>query len=645
MATLKIGADTRELRKSFLEISKELSTKLSKKIEIFDPETKKLFAGEMSRHILDAEGNLKKLHTQASKYAGELKKAAKHSEEELRARKNLLRTLRDIKRESRDLAQLRTTGGDPRSGMGGMLPGLRGLGRMGGMEMAGMAGFGIAGLVGGLAIMRGRRALGAFAGSAEGRMRLGGRGVRDVSGANEELTGLGFGPEQVRGAQTQAVDIFGRGRAGMEQITDTARFARAFGLDPQEIQGQMLGMRGRLGREGAGQTFDLLKKHAQLVGEAMDDAVGPYLQTAADMLTQIQQGGLVLSDEVMNVFTALTREGGEPIERVARQIMGAQAAVQMSTGEMNAFLQRAFAEQGIGQGRIGMTQAAIQAGGLFGVGEGGAAGLGIEDQKRYQRLGVLGPKTGFQNRMEGIQNLIQRMFPQTDIGLATRDRFLQQLFRTQNPLEAAGVYNRLVTATEKGDKGEIKKLKDELKDLQKGPQETMEDHLRNIMDSAAGQLTALNSIQAVQDELVGQKLTPAMLEARDALLSIERVIMGLIGILPGSLTPAERAQGAAKGNVALSEGDVKALARTNPEFAKSMLPQLRQTREQLGARISGLEGTTGALESPTLMLLKIQLENLIKSINNVAEINERGFKESTRKRPSGQMPIGTGATR
>jgi hypothetical protein len=157
------------------------------------------------------------------------------------------------------------------------------------------------------------------------------------------------------------------GRQGTDNQTEMrkAGFERAYGLDEGTMTGAAQQFRGQVGGKGA--TDIQMKLQASVIGTGIEDAIGPYLQSAVTLLTSINETGTTNTAGMTALMATLTKSGERSPELIAKNLSGIDAALKGSSGDANAYLQAAFAKKGIGGGTIGGTQFALEAGGLGGL--------------------------------------------------------------------------------------------------------------------------------------------------------------------------------------------------------------------------------------------------------------------------------------
>jgi hypothetical protein len=219
---------------------------------------------------------------------------------------------------------------------------------------------------GGFGISRGMKGMQTFQSGIPDRLKLMGRGFTDMNLSDpDRAASLGIDSLEMRSRRFSAESAFGRGGAKQSDILKSAAFERNFGLEGNTLTNIGGSLRQTMGGTKANDA--VMKMQASILASGIEDALGPYLETATSLLGSINEQGALNSSEILGVLSELSKNGKDVPEQVAKSFSDMQSAVTGSSGDANAFFQRAFANAGIGGGTIGGTQAAISSGGLFGV--------------------------------------------------------------------------------------------------------------------------------------------------------------------------------------------------------------------------------------------------------------------------------------
>ena len=361
MPKIKISADTTPIKKSILDISKEIEkiTKGGKDASLISEKERKFITVDMNRAIKDMHANFAKNQREIVKLNKEATKLVKGTKEELRLRKQINGAYRVQSRLSKEIAQVERA----KSQMGGA----GGYGGAGGM-MAMMKNPAIA-----AAMMIGGAGIGAaFKGSAQyrrgtaDRVRLHGLGV---DGGNEpdggSLARAGLTPQEYNKRRLRSVGQLGRGSEG--SLMQQSRFERSRGLEGGSLLNASTSMRANFGGKGADNTQ--MKLQASIFGAGIEDALAPYLEATTTMLNEINENGITQTDGLLNAMSILTKSGERTPEQIAKVFTTISGSIKGASGEQSAFLQSAFAKGGVGGGKIGATRLAMESGGLFGLDE------------------------------------------------------------------------------------------------------------------------------------------------------------------------------------------------------------------------------------------------------------------------------------
>jgi len=355
-----------------------------------------------------------------------------------------------------------------------------------------------------------------------------------------------------------------------------AGFERNFGVQEGTLSGMGGQLRGVMGGKGADKSVMAIQ--AALISSGITDEIGPYLETTANMLTQLNERGFTFDDSALALFNAIT-DRNQNIERTNRLIGNVDQGIRGSTGESNAFFQTAFGKAGIGGGTIGGAQAAIRTGGLFGMNlEKNPLLQGTADAGAFKAMGI-GGKTmqrvaqatvGMLDQMFGSESEIQNQLkdPKTRQAGAqrqmSRQRLIMRTFGLTDEGQAAEV-NQLLReaakpATSDKRQGDIQKR---LKNIKDGNTEL--GNLKAINTSNAGILDMLKNKKLTVEDSIGAQMAPVMISMRDSLLSIDKLIlnilMGLAKIIPGMETPQSKYEEAQEGKRLITDEKAQEIAK------------------------------------------------------------------------------------
>ena len=287
-----------------------------------------------------------------------------------------------------------------------------------------------------------------------------------------------------------------------------------------------------MGRGGAAEAVARLQ--ASILSEGIEEALGPYLETAANMLQSINENGILSNAEITSVLAQLTSEGDIP-EQVAKSFQDMQSAISGAQGQAQAFFQQAFTREGIGGGMVGATRAAVESG-LFGVNPDRLKGFGDARGQMMQNLGaeglgIIGQGTGFRERSSAIlRELKERsgieagedlrnITPQQTLTLG---RLAQQLGLGKDFIGSLQNIFRL-RAAERGALTE-EEFKKQFEETQKTPELK---NLDKIAASGAGQIDALNNLHTTIRDQLGGQLVPIAKTIQSTLMNADRTLSGI----------------------------------------------------------------------------------------------------------------------
>lgn len=498
-SNLRISANTSEVKKSLLDLSKDIKNLGKTKISVFSEADKKFIKNELRQELTLMKGKLVENRAELSKLLKEQNKLERGSKAELDHRKKILSAMQQQTRLASQMDRLQKQqkdmglfGGGGRSSIVGKLGAIAGGGAL---------------ALGGLALLRGAQASNQFVQGAPSRIRLRGLGQRSSGfGSPEELAAAGLTEQDFMRRQISATSRLGRAGGSRESIMQQARFERAFGLE----EGSMANVSGAIRSSFGGRGADLAqsKLQASILAAGIEDAIGPYLEAATDLLSDINKNGLANTDEMVGLLAELTKDGKRTPEHIAEAFQGMDAAVRGASGEANAFLQTAFARGGIGGGTIGATRLAMSSGGIMGLSPQELAAQGFNPEL-IKNMGASGFTSGVGNRSGAILNQFKKsagirgnISDITDVNTMVP---LAQMANSVLGTEGMGgmqalqmmeqVQNRKMTQTQ---------FEQKLQDMRERKDPTI-DRLSKINTSLEGQTEILRNINANLMEALGSK--------------------------------------------------------------------------------------------------------------------------------------------
>lgn len=503
--SLKISANTSEVKKSLLDLSRDVKNLGKSKVSIFSEADRKFVKSELNKEIGLMKDKLVANRTEISKLVKEQTKLEKNSRAELDARKKILSAYQQqtklaqqmdrLNKQSKDMGRFGGMGGS-----GGGSTGITGmLGKLGGFLGGAALGVGAAG------IARGYQANNQYVAGVGNRVRLRGLGG-SYGGSPEQLAEAGMTEQDFIKRQIQGVSRLGRSGGSSQSILQQAKFERSYGLEEGSMMNTSTALRSSFGGRGADQAQ--FKLQASIMAAGIEDALAPYLESATELLSEINKNGVTNTDEMINMFAQLVKDGQRTPEQIAESFKTLDAAVKSSSGEANAFLQTAFARGGIGGGTVGATRLAMSSGGIFGLseedlkargynegliknmkGSGFTQGLGSRNSailNQFKQSGGVGGKNINDitdiNQMVGLSNMSNSVF-----GTQGTDGFdtLKMMEQVQNK-----------QMSQKQFESKVQEMKDK-----KDPQI---DRLNKINQSLEGQTEILRNINTNLMEVLGK---------------------------------------------------------------------------------------------------------------------------------------------
>lgn len=478
-------------------------------------------------------------------------------------------------------------------GMGGKGKGI--LGKLGGLSRFA----GPTGLLAGGAMFAGSRAMKAgrhFEGGIEDRLALRGRGVGDLDIQDKgSAQAAGLNSQSMRRARLQSMDIFGKQGSTQQAVTQRASVERNFGLQQGTMAGLGGQMRGNLGGEGAQKAMMTIQ--AGLISSGITDEIGPYLETAAGMLTSLNENGFTFNDSAMAILNNLTASGLSA-ERGGKMITGVDKAIKGSSGEANALFQQIFSRAGVGGKSIGGLQAGIRMGGLTGGGLGPEGSMSEVDRRTFKGIGLGDPShsqkiakafVGQMDDLFGDDASVTKLLndPNTkqkgESQRLHRNKFIMKSLNLSNEGEAARV-NKMLTdiADPKTNEKQRKELEGKIKSLSEGNSEL--GNLKTINTSTAGVWDVLkNQHSTIKDEL-GGKVAPAIMSIDRTMMKLDLALSALLGFF-GIETPGEKVAEAMSGERALDQKTFDQATMGDPkkerEFSKNLANEFTKNQERM----------------------------------------------------------------
>lgn len=506
MAQLKITADTKGVKKSLLDLGKSVKSMGATKVSVFTEQDRKFIKNELNRELSNMKTKLKENQVEIGKLLKEQNKLTKDSKEELAARKQIVEAYRQQTKLAKDMeavqSQKKTAGfGGKMGGRGGIM-GMLGKGL--GLALGAVGGAAVAGVLYGGA--RTMQAGDQYREGAKNRVRLKGLGVHDDNfGSPKELAEAGLSEQDIIDRQIQATSRLGRQGTSKDSIMKQARFERSMGLEGGTMTNVASSMRSQFGGKGADVAQQKLQ--ASILAAGIEDALGPYLESATDLLSSINENGVTNTDEITKMFAQMAKDGNRTPEQLATAFKGLDQAVRGSKGESNAFMQAAFARGGIGGGKIGGTRLAIESGGIFGLDENALAGRGynpelIKNMKKSGFTSGLGERSGaILNQYKSTAGVKGSIEDVTDVDTMTR---LTHLGNASMGTQGMGGFDAL-KMMERVQSGKMSQddFSKKMDEMQSKSDPTL-DRLTRINTSLAGVTTILQDIRTNTMEGLGK---------------------------------------------------------------------------------------------------------------------------------------------
>lgn len=396
--SLKITADTSEVKKSILNLGKSLKDIKGSKVTIFSPEDKKFMKTEMKRELILMKSKLQENRAEIKKLVAENKNLLRDSKEELANRKKIIDAYKVQARLGKELAETHKA---TKNAGGGVLNSLAGggTGIMG--AIGGALGLGIL-AAGAFALAKSIQATSQYTAGAAKRVQLKGLGVsEDNFGSPEALAKVGLTEQEMIQRRVEATQTLGRAGSSTQTEMKKAGFERAFGLEGGTMTGVATQLRGQAGGQAA--TDVQMKLQATILAAGIEDAIGPYLETATKLLGEINENGDANTTQMLGILAQLSKDGQRTPEALSKMLSSVNNSVKNATGESSAFIQTAFAKAGIGGGTIGGTKMAMESGGILGLNKDELAKRGY-NPKLLESMGKSGMFEGMGKRSGALLN-------------------------------------------------------------------------------------------------------------------------------------------------------------------------------------------------------------------------------------------------
>jgi hypothetical protein len=298
---------------------------------------------------------------------------------------------------------------------------------------------------------------------------------------------------------------------------------RAMGLEGGTFSNIAGSLRANFGGEGGDEAQ--MKLQASILSSGMEDAIGPYLDAATALLSDINENGMTQTTELVNAMGQLSKDGQRTPEQIAKAFQTVNSSVKGSSGEANAFLQAAFAQGGIGNGTIGGTQLAISSGGIMGLSADSLAKRGYSESE-IANLDSIGALSGNKQRTGAIIDRFKRSAGMnTDASFADADA--NQMVGLANMgnsvFGTTGLQGfdalKMMEKVQRGDMSRDK-FDEKMKELKEGG-DPMAEKIGVINESLAGQTQVLDKMNENLMEILGVttvKVANKLIDIENALL-------------------------------------------------------------------------------------------------------------------------------
>jgi len=592
-----ITGDTSQLRRSILDVSKTVNKELkSSKINLFTEDSKNFLRKEAKEHLSTIKKNVTQIRKEVEEEAKALKNVTKGSAKELELKEKIIAKTKLLNKLEKERSSIQGGLTNLNQGrLGGMLKKIPGLGKLGMGGALATGGIAALGLAGSFALSRAKAGADTYQQGLGDRVKLLGRGVADLETLNpQEAAAAGLNAQSLRAQRLKALDVFGRSGATQEATIQRSKFERGFGIESGTLSGLGANLRGVMGGQGAQRS--VMSMQASLIASGITDEIGPYLQTSANLLNNINERGFTFDDQTLGLFNKLIDNTGR-IEESNKLINGVDDAIRSSTGEQNAFFQDVYNLAGIGGGTIGGTQAAIRSGGFFGMNlEKMGQGISPADKLMFEQLGMGNQtmskvSTSLMSRVEDLfgtesENLakLQSTNPQEQeqgrIERLGRNRFLMNMFKVNSEADAAKI-SKLLQEAATGSSESQEKVRDEIKKIQE--QNSEMGNLKLIRKTNEGILEETKNMRTTALDELGARLSSPLIGMEKALLSIDQG-MGSILESMGLSTGSMQQRDVLAGKKPLTEEGIKEITRGDQyranELAKNLQGELSKSVEK-----------------------------------------------------------------
>ena len=516
---LKISADTSEVKKSILDIGKSMKDLKGSKVQVFSNEDKKFIKTEMRKEVALMKQKLKENRDEINKMISAQKDLTAGSKEELENRKKILDAYKVQAKLAGQLSKTQKAaagGGGVDQAQGGMLGNLMAFAKM----IPGLAAVATIGY----AVSKGVQANDQYVAGAGNRNRLKGLGVdEDSFGSPDALARVGLSEQDMIQRRIDATSVLGRAGTSNQTEMQKAAFERAYGLEGGTMTGIAGSFRGQMG--GAGATDAQMKLQSSVMAAGIEDAIGPYLESAVQLLTSINENGTTNTAEMTAMLAQLTKDGQRTPEQMAKMFGGMDSSVRGATGEQSAFLQTAFARAGIGGGTIGGTKFSMASGGIMGMDRAALEKRGynkdlLDNMESQGMFSGVGSRTGAildqikssgglkpgqsisgitdVNQMVGMGNLASSALGIKDPSQAFDA--LQMLEKVQNKQMSQKDFNQKMQEMQEGQDPTVKRL-DKINSSLSGQTEVLRNINKNLMENLGKEaVVAGNAITKVDNE-------------------------------------------------------------------------------------------------------------------------------------------------
>jgi len=600
VAKIKIQGDTSDIKKSLLDLAKDVRGLGKSKVAIFDKQQTNFIKTEMGKALDDLKQKLSANKSELIKYVNEQKNAKNSVETEVASRKKIISLTKEQLRIQKQISDVKTASSDLTST--GMQPGTPKRpslisGRLGKLASP----MGLAGAAAMFAVGRGISAHNKYSEGIPDRLKLMGRGAMDTDLKDPKRAAeAGMDAQDVRRGRLASMDTFGRQGATQEAVIQRAEVERNFGLEQGTFQQAGSQLRGQFGGEGAAREVTAMQ--ASLIASGITDEIGPYLETSAEMLKNLNENGFTFTDSALAALNTLTKDPRLSAERAGKMLGGIDSTIRGASGESSAFFQNVFNQAGIGGGSVGGIQAAMRSGGLFGADLSKAA-ISDTDRRTFEQAGI-GGRTGQKvasstvkvlDEMFGNDEEINKLLKSSDkdkkqAGSSRRMQRLNFIMNTfgleseQQGAEVNALLGKLADPkTSKKERGDIQK---QIEKIQSGSTEL--GNLKTLNSTNEGILDATKNVSETLKDQLGGQLTPIFTAMSKSMANVDGGLSALLNTL-GIQTPEEKMkedilkQGGMGGK--LSEDQLKYI-QANPELKEELYTKSIAKEGQLKGEVA-----------------------------------------------------------